>query len=83
MSNKILVATAAAVLLASNGWASARTKTNSQALYSDSYYTQALHSESYDNKTYWDAVAPQGRIHEGDPYAGTIWEGVVPYVVPY
>jgi hypothetical protein len=75
MSNKILIAAVSAVLLASTGLASAQTRTHWQAPSANGY---APYADSYYNRTYWDAVAPNMYVRP-DPLVGTVWEGVAPY----
>jgi hypothetical protein len=73
MSNKILIAAVSVILLASTGLASAQTRIHRQAQYGYASYT-----DSYYDRSYWDAVAPNIYVRP-DPFVGTIWEGVVPY----
>ncbi|MGC1351122.1 MAG: hypothetical protein WA858_15285 [Xanthobacteraceae bacterium] len=75
MSNKILIAAVAAIVLASTGLASAQTRTHVRAPYA---YGYAPSSNSYYDRSYWDAVAPNIYVRP-DPFVGTVWEGVVPY----
>lgn len=76
MSGKIFAAMAVTVLLATTGFASARTKTHHQVGYSG----ERNYSTSYYDRAYWDAVSPRGGADwQRDPYAGTIWDGVAPY----
>jgi hypothetical protein len=75
MSNKILVAVAVAILFASTGLASAQTRTHHRAPYAYGY------DHSYYDRTYLDGAAqfaPSLAVRP-DPFAGTYWEGVVPY----
>ncbi len=76
MSNKILIAAASAILLASTGLASAQTRTHWRAPYAYGY--NAPYANSYYDRSYWDAVAPNLYVRP-DPFVGTYWEGVVPY----
>jgi opacity protein-like surface antigen len=75
MSNKILIAAVSAILLASTGLASAQTRIHRQATYG---YGYAPYANSYYDRSYWDAVAPNIYVRP-DPFVGTVWEGVVPY----
>jgi hypothetical protein len=75
MSNKILIAAASAILLASTGLASAQMRTHWQAPQT---YGYAPYAHSYYDRAYWDAVAPNTFVRP-DPFIGTVWEGVVPY----
>jgi hypothetical protein len=75
MSKKILFAGVSAILLASTAVASAQTRTHVQAPYG---YGYAPYGNSYYDRTYWDAVAPNVYVRP-DPFVGTVWEGVVPY----
>ena len=75
MSNKILIAAVAAIVLASTGLASAQTRTYVRAPYA---YGYASSSNSYYDPSYWDAVAPNIYVRP-DPFVGTVWQGVVPY----
>jgi hypothetical protein len=75
MSNRILIAAVSAIVLASTGLASAQTGTHSQA---PNAYGYAPYADSYYNKTYWDAVAPNIYVRP-DPLVGTVWENVAPY----
>ncbi len=77
MSNKILVAAATAILLASAGLASAQTQTRNHAPRANGVYQP--YANSYYDRTYWESIAPNGTIGRPDPFVGTIWEGVVPY----
>jgi hypothetical protein len=75
MSNRILIAAVSAILLASTGLASAQGRARWQA---PDAYGYAPYVDSYYNKTYWDAVAPNMYVRP-DPYVGTVWENVAPY----
>jgi hypothetical protein len=76
MSNQILIAAVSAILLASTGLASAQQgRTHWQA---PNAYGYAPYGNSYYNKTYWDAVAPNMYVRP-DPYVGTVWDNVAPY----
>jgi hypothetical protein len=85
MTRNITAAAVAAILLASAGAASAQTsahlaRTNVQsARTSTAWQSPSSYYNSYYNKDYWDSVAPAGRIGLRDPFAGTYFEGVVPY----
>jgi hypothetical protein len=76
MSNKILIAAASAILLASTGLAPAQTRIHRQA--PDAYGYNAPYATSYYDRAYWNAVAPNTFVRP-DPFVGTVWEGVVPY----
>jgi hypothetical protein len=76
MSNKILIAVASAILLAFTGLASAQTRIHWQAPHAYGHYMP--YANSYYDRTYWDAIAPNTFVRP-DPFAGTVWEGVVPY----
>lgn len=76
MTGKITAALVAAMVFASAGVASAQT--NRRPVQA-SVLRQAPVSNSYYNNAYWAAVAPNGKVEQRDPYAGTIWEGVAPY----
>jgi hypothetical protein len=75
MSNKILIAVASAILLASTGLASAQTRTHLRTPHA---YAGTPYVDSYYNKSYWDAVLPNMYVRP-DPLVGTVWEGIVPY----
>jgi hypothetical protein len=77
MSNKILIAVASAVLLASAGLASAQTR-HARAPYVNKPYVNTPYADTYYNKTYWDAVLPNTYVRP-DPLVGTVFEGVAPY----
>jgi hypothetical protein len=76
MTGKILAAAVAAAVLLSAGVASAQTNVHVKRVAD----RQAQFVSSYFDKAYWDAISPHGRfVVERDPFAGTVWENVVPY----
>jgi hypothetical protein len=82
MIRKMTSLVAVALVLGSAGIASAQTNTHAarvngarQAPFATSDYNGG----AYFNEGYWRAIAPNGAIEQRDPYAGTVWEGVVPY----
>jgi hypothetical protein len=78
MSNKILIAVASAILVASTGLASAQTRTHARAPYVNKPYINTPYVDPYYNRTYWDAVLPNTYVRP-DPLVGTVFEGVAPY----
>lgn len=76
MTSKITAAVAVAFVLATAGIASARPNAH---LHQKNTALQSSFADSYYNKDYWDAIAPNGRIQQRDPFVGTYFEGVVPY----
>jgi hypothetical protein len=74
MSNKILLAAVAAIVLASTGLASAQTRVHRQAPigYGSAPYT----SSRYDGWN-WEGV-PSFYVRP-DPFVGTVWQNVAPY----
>lgn len=80
MISKIAVAVAAAIVLASAGAASAQPNPHSVRRVAVRHAPAPYpFTDSYFNKEYWDGIAPLGRYEERNPYAGTVWDGVVPY----
>lgn len=81
MISKVTAAIVAAVLVASAGVASAQTSERTARTHAQTALTSAAWQSPhfYYNKDYWDGVAPAGRIQQRDPFAGTYFEGVVPY----
>jgi hypothetical protein len=73
MTGKIAAAVVAAIVLATASAASAQ-----QSRRAD-FAWQAPPYHSYYDRAYWNAIAPAGRIEQHDPFAGTVFEGVVPY----
>ena len=68
MSNKIVIAAVAAILVASTGLASAQARVHRQAQIGYGYapYTG-----------YWEGT-PSFYVRP-DPFAGTVWQNVAPY----
>jgi hypothetical protein len=79
MTGKITAAVVAAILLSSAGVASAQTG-RTRPTYSPYYspYNRPYYNSYYDRQ-YWQGVAPAGRIHQRDPYGGTVFDDVAPY----
>ena len=75
MTGKIATAAVAAIVLATAGVASAQTETR----VAQANVTAPAPSNAYYNSDYWNAIADRGRDFKRDPYAGTVFEGVVPY----
>jgi hypothetical protein len=79
MIGKITAAATAAIVLASAGaaFAQGNAPVPPHGVRQSPY--QAAYADPYFNKTYWDAIAPRGKVELRDPYVGTVWESVVPY----
>jgi hypothetical protein len=82
MSRIIIGVMAATALLTSTGLASAQQKAHSSAYPRNHYYNYYNYTGNvpynYYNRSYWRAFPTQPWVQQ-DPYAGTMWQGVVPY----
>jgi hypothetical protein len=74
MSNKIVIAAVAAMLVASTGFASAQTRVHRQAQIG---YGYAPYASSYSDRWNWEGV-PSFYVRP-DPFVGTVWQNVAPY----
>ena len=76
MIGKITAAVIAAIVLASAGAVSAQTNSRSTRIHSQWQSTQAPYGNIWTGSGF-----PAGKFDQRNPYAGTVFDGVAPYLI--